>query len=225
MEHHDPRLVHRRDPRLLAQLFAELFLRLLGLIVANRFPQQDELRLFPRRHSRLQRRRNRLLDDGWLQSLEAFRADRGGLGGARCPRRPVDPIEIEAGGAVGLDVAKLEAIDRGEVQQAQLAHERLEQPLGDEDDPRRPSELHVRGHEPLHRLGVFQTPRVCLEGSDEHGIVRGETENDQHRAIPGIERGDLDGRAAEIEVRRDDLEAGLHRVDVVRDERSEVLQV
>ena len=137
----------------------------------------------------------------------------------------VNPIEVEAGRAVRLDVPELEALDGREVQEPHLAHERLEESLGDKDDARRPTKLGARGDETLQRLGILETPRVRFEGSDEHRVVRGETEHEDDRDIAPIQRGELDRRPSEVEVGREDLEIGLHRVGVVRDEAPQVLQV
>src|SRR5262249_32013045 len=119
----------------------------------------------------------------------------------------------------------LEAIDGGEIQEPHLAYERFEQPLGDEDDARRPSELRVRGHQTLDGFGILETPRVRFEGSHEHDVVGGEAEHGQNRHALRVERGKLDVRAAQVQVGREDLEVRLHRVRVVRDERSQLLQV
>ena len=184
------------------------------------FFSRRDARLFAGRDSRFLAEFDPLFDHGERGSLGPRR---GGL--SRDPRRPVDAIEIEPGGAVGLDVAKLETIDRGEVQQPHLANERLEEPLGDEHDTRGPAGPHACRHEALNRLGILEAPRVRLEGSHEHSVVRGETEHEQNRAVLGVDRGEVDCRATEIQIRREDLETGLHRVGVVRHEGPEVLQV
>src|SRR5262249_19084685 len=126
----DPWLLPRRHSGLLAglvvQLGTELFVHFLlgrlrarlGLVGPSILAQQDEPRLFARRHSWLLRH-DQLLDNRRLGTLDALDAGRGFLAATRLTC-PIDSIEIEAGGAVGLDVAKLEAVDRGEVQQPHL---------------------------------------------------------------------------------------------------------
>jgi hypothetical protein len=199
------------------------------------FFARQRSRFFPRQGSGFYSRRDaRLLagrDSRFLAELDPLfgHGERGSVEprrrGLGDPRRPVDAIEIEPGGAVGLDVAKLETIDRGEVQQPHLSNERLEEPLGDKHDARRPAGPHACRHEALNRLGILEAPRVRLEGSHEHGVVRGETEHEQNRAVLGVDRGEIDRRTTEIQIRREDLETGLHRVGVVRHESPEMLQV
>src|SRR4029077_15444892 len=61
--------------------------------------------------------------------------------------------------------------------------------------------------------------------SDEHGVVGGETQNEQDRNALRVECGELDAGAAELEIRGQNSEVGLHRLRVVGDKASEVLQV
>src|SRR5262249_12665343 len=131
-ERDDPRLFPRRHSGLLERLVPQLgagpFVHLLvgrlpgpppappppprGPRGARAPPHPDDPRLFARRHSRLPWSRDRLLDDRRLGPLGALDAGRSLLTATR-RTRPVDSVEIEAGGAIGLDVAKLEAVDRG----------------------------------------------------------------------------------------------------------------
>ena len=85
---------------------------------------------------------------------------------------------------------------------------------------RRPFQLNCLGREAFHRLGVLETPRVSFECPHEHRVVGGDAERDQDRLLVAIDRGELDAGPSEVQIRREDLEAGLDRFQVVCDERA-----
>src|SRR5262245_12151554 len=138
---------------------------------------------------------------------------------------PVGAVEVEAHGAVGLDVAKLEEVDRGELEQPHLPHERLQEPLCNEDDSRWPPRLARGGDELSQRLWIVEAPGVSFECPQQHRVVGRETERDQHGRVRGVERDELDAGPPEIQIRSDDLELGFDRVDVLRDQRAELLEI
>src|SRR5439155_16617650 len=201
VEHHDLRLVPRHDFRLV-----------------GRYDHPHDLR-FVVPDDRLLR--DRLLDD----LMDAACGPFGYPGGARLRPIPFDAIQVEARRAVGLDVAELEELDCREPEQTHLPHERLQQPLGHEDDPRWPFGSSRLGYELLNRLGILETPRVRFERPQEHRVVGGEAERDQHGPLPAVDPDELDARPPEIEIRPDDLETRLYRFGILRDERRELVQI
>src|SRR5204863_838235 len=136
------------------------------------------------------------------------------------------PVEVERRGAVDFEMPELEAVDVVEAELPDTADEGVGEALDDEQDARRARRRDLRRRiQPPDRVRVLETPGVRVHPTQQQPLVGREIERDQHERALRVQADQVDRSLAQEEVPVDHLEPELDALDVLGDERRQLLEL